>query len=610
LFALSFVVQGAAQSVAALAEAKQKLQSGQYGRAETELRALVATHPNSPEILENLGVALQLQDKSEDAIKVFERVLKLKRLPNAVALLATDYCRNHEFDRATPLLNEAKAFLDDPNIMANLGPCYLEADQPETAAFVYEKLVKLGTAPADENAVNLVRAHLDLSRKLLDSLASLPQGAIYARAVQTSKSDGTLNASSLFPRAYDNAAYLKPGMTVEELIRLLPSHPKDPSLLYILGVQCAEQADEEFNRAQETWPGSLALSQLIAELKDSQGDRDGAIQAYEDILSKHPDAPPSVHFVLGLLYAERRRWQDALQQYNSVKQESTGSLYLKQRMSEALLHLDQDAAVADLLRNIVDTPNAPFWALRDYGEAVEGMGQEHTAITYLKRASALDPGDALIHYHLLRIYHKLNQPDAAETEMANFKQLSNQPGSKSVNLQKSHLVLAKKFDTLHRTADAEAEWRAVLAIDPESSEALDGLSRDLIVEGDFVEAIALLEDPKLIGQRSPAQTVNLGLAYANTAKLDEASKALRDGLNTWPDSLPLADELAEVLIQLRRSEEAATVLELALAQHPKDQRTKCLYVRTLRDTRQEKAAPAGKPFAVATDMKACGIEAP
>ena len=48
---------------------------------------------------------------------------------------------------------------------------------------------------------------------------------------------------------------------------------------------------------------------------------------------------------------------------------------------------------------------------------------------------------------------------------------------------------------------------------------------------------------------------------------------LRDGLNTSPDSLTLANQLAEALVQLKRPDEARTVLELALEQHPGDAQT-------------------------------------
>ena len=594
---LSFVLgafHAAGQRPATLSDAIQALHQADYARAEAELRVLSAANPNSAEILDDLGIAFQLQGKIDDAVSSFERVLKIKRLPDAVAMLASDFCRDHDFPHAVPLLNEAKAHLDDPNIMATLGPCLLEADQPADAVLVYQNLVSLKTPPEDENAVNLVRAYFDLSRKMLETLAAVPRGAVYTHAVKTAKSDGSLDASSQFRMAYNDAPYLRQSMSIDDEINLLKFHPNDPSLLYILGVKCAELAAEGFDRAQNKWPDSIALNQLIAELKDAQGDRDGAMQTYEEILAKHPEAPPGVHFALGLVYGERGRWDDALEQYRSAESEAPGSLYLEQRISEALVHLGQDQAVVDLLNKIATRTDAAFWVLRDYGEAAEGLGQEQTALDYLKKASRLDPGNSSVHYHLVRIYHKVNDTKAAEAELSIFKQLSEQHVSSGTSLQKPHLDMASKFDRLHQIAKAEAEWRAVLAIDPESPMALDGLSRDLILEGNYSETITLLEDPSLIGQRTPLQIVNLGVAYAGSGKPDESESALRDGVNTYPDSVLLANHLAETLIQLGRHGEAAALMKLAVMRHPQELSTKLLYLRALIGTNPDEAEVLGK----------------
>jgi Flp pilus assembly protein TadD len=139
---------------------------------------------------------------------------------------------------------------------------------------------------------------------------------------------------------------------------------------------------------------------------------------------------------------------------------------------------------------------------------------------------------------------------------------------------KLHIVLATIFDSAQTTKEAEVEWRAALTFAPESSAALDGLSNDLILDGDFNGVIAELENPRLLGQRTPQQSFNLAAAYAGTAKLDEAVNVLRDGLNTSPDSLPLANRLASLLVQINRPDEALTVLDLALAQHPDDPEVK------------------------------------
>ncbi len=63
------------------------------------------------------------------------------------------------------------------------------------------------------------------------------------------------------------------------------------------------------------------------------------------------------------------------------------------------------------------------------------------------------------------------------------------------------------------------------------------------------------------------QSLNLGIAYAKSGKLEEAGRVLRDGINTTPDSLELAQALTEILNQLGRKEEAAIVIKVARSQH-------------------------------------------
>jgi Flp pilus assembly protein TadD len=163
-----------------------------------------------------------------------------------------------------------------------------------------------------------------------------------------------------------------------------------------------------------------------------------------------------------------------------------------------------------------------------------------------------------------------------------------------VNDVKIHTILAAALDTSQQTKDAEDEWRATLAFDPESSVALDALSNDLLRDNDFTGTIALLQVPRLVGQRTPQQSLNLAAAYARTARLDEAARVLRDGLNTSPDSLALADQLARTLVELKREDEAVTVLEVAIAQHPQDADTAILYLGTLVAAQPGKAPEAAQ----------------
>ncbi len=76
-----------------------------------------------------------------------------------------------------------------------------------------------------------------------------------------------------------------------------------------------------------------------------------------------------------------------------------------------------------------------------------------------------------------------------------------------------HLALAAAFDQLKQTADAETEWRAALAIDPDSESALDALSQYLVDEKDYTAVVTLLGTPAETRIRSSQQSLNLGIAY-------------------------------------------------------------------------------------------------
>jgi Flp pilus assembly protein TadD len=139
---------------------------------------------------------------------------------------------------------------------------------------------------------------------------------------------------------------------------------------------------------------------------------------------------------------------------------------------------------------------------------------------------------------------------------------------------KLHLVLAAALESTHATADAEKEWREALALDPETTTALDSLSTDLVSDGDYAGVISLLDTPRLQPQRTPQQSLNLATAYAKTDKLEEAVRVLQDALNTTPDSIDIAGNLAQFLAQLHRRDEAIAVLKLEMERHPSDTQLK------------------------------------
>lgn len=201
-------------------------------------------------------------------------------------------------------------------------------------------------------------------------------------------------------------------------------------------------------------------------------------------------------------------------------------------------------------------------------------------------ASRLQPRSSTFAYLWGLSLYSAGHDDGAMAPLNKAKQLD-------ANDIRPRLTLAAVLDRRNKVVEAEDEWRAALAIDPDSAPALEALSQDLIRQKDYPAVIALLDKPGIIRVRTPQESLYLGEAYVGTGQLDPAIKTLREGLNNDPDSLPIANELALVLMLHGRDQDAFAVLDLALDKHPDDKGTEILYLRTLVSSHSAKAGDLG-----------------
>jgi superkiller protein 3 len=214
------------------------------------------------------------------------------------------------------------------------------------------------------------------------------------------------------------------------------------------------------------------------------------------------------------------------------------------------------------------------------------------AVAAFASASGLQPQSASLAYLWGLSLYSAGQDAAAVEPLEKAKRID--PSD-----IRPYLVLGAVMDRLRRTADAETEWRAAMAIDPDSTVALDSLSQDLIDAKDYGSVVALIDKPGKERVRTPVQSLNLGIAYAGRVEIDKAVRVLREGLNNNPDSLPIANELAVLLMLAGRDEEAYAVFDLALARHPDDLPTQLLYLHTLISSHSEKAPELGRKLLAA-----------
>jgi Flp pilus assembly protein TadD len=139
--------------------------------------------------------------------------------------------------------------------------------------------------------------------------------------------------------------------------------------------------------------------------------------------------------------------------------------------------------------------------------------------------------------------------------------------------------------------EAEAEWAKALAIDPSSKIALDGQAKCRIAAGDYDVAIAGLNNIA----RDETLTLDLAIAYRDAGRLDEAAKALNEGLQSFPGSDALTATLVGLEVNESHFQDAVMLAEGIAKAKPDDLEAQRIYFRTLVITGDnETAAALGK----------------
>ena len=140
-----------------------RISLGDYGAAETALNKALELAPNELQAIALLGWAQMHQEKYDDALMNFQRVL-MKEPANALARINVGYIclKKRIFGEAIEHLSKAIRLDNDPkaSLYAHyyLGLVYLEREMFEDAQTFFRKTLKLGP--------NLIEAYFELGRAL------------------------------------------------------------------------------------------------------------------------------------------------------------------------------------------------------------------------------------------------------------------------------------------------------------------------------------------------------------------------------------------------------------------------------------------------------------
>lgn len=128
----------------------------------------------------------------------------------------------------------------------------------------------------------------------------------------------------------------------------------------------------------------------------------------------------------------------------------------------------------------------------------------------------------------------------------------------------AQLEQARNAATQGRIAEAEAHYQRLLALLPDSAEALNFLAMCALARQQPAQAIALLERARALVPADAETLKSLGLAYRQAGRTDEAVASLGAAVEQAPDYFLARFHLATLLQQLGRDDEALPVFFRAL----------------------------------------------
>jgi tetratricopeptide (TPR) repeat protein len=149
--------------------------------------------------------------------------------------------------------------------------------------------------------------------------------------------------------------------------------------------------------------------------------RDAAEQAFQQLVSKYPDAP-NVHYVYGT-YLIGDRPAEALEQFNIELRRWPEHVLARVQIAQELTKQREFERALPYATEAARLAPKNFMARRILGQLKLQAGDTSGAIAHLEAARALEPTSPSVRYHLARAYQRAGRGDEAKRERAEFSRL-------------------------------------------------------------------------------------------------------------------------------------------------------------------------------------------
>jgi tetratricopeptide (TPR) repeat protein len=211
---------------------------------------------------------------------------------------------------------------------------------------------------------------------------------------------------------------------------LLARYPDDVDVLYEAGQIYGKMSSQIYLRLMEVAPHTARGYQLTGEVAATEGNWQGAVDAYREALRLEP-ALPGLHLRIAVLMLEHSpepdAWKQALEELNTELKIDPRNPEAEYEIGEAYRkHGDLERAIPAFREALRLEPR--FVEARiGLAKALRQQKQTQEALEVLEPARESRPPNAAVHFLLAQLYRDAGRITDAEKEDAVFKQLQKAP---------------------------------------------------------------------------------------------------------------------------------------------------------------------------------------
>lgn len=533
-------------------------QRGDSKRAQEFYAEVIALQPSgelATLALERLGLteaaALLQQDRPAEALRIFERILKVApQSPVALLGQAMALHRVGRNDEAEAVFQKVLTLTPDSEIVwLELGQFYVETGRTDDAIAAYERVERAATSEQQRRltasllnpqyARKLERLTADLERGKADIAAIVDFGATLVRrglhqdavkllrqAVEDAPNDAQLHL--WLGRAEIALGEVERGLAqVEHSARLAPG---DPGPAYELA-----QVYERLNRYDEA---ERAWQEVIRRARDDVTLREDAEQGY------------------GLLRARRRVQAEdlagALAEMDKLVARFPAVERLRVGQGRLLLALNRDAEAEEVFAHLLAQDPENIALLLQLADTYREEARPQRAEQMYRAALEIDPENVGVHIALGRFFQGSGRDEEAfqalEQALALADGTAAEPQARAALNGLWNGVIERGRRELAAGSYDEAETSFLLLIEhrPDNPQARFFLSEVYRAKGDFARQAGTLAEVAAAPDANFVMKRRLALAYVHAGMLDEAATTLAEVIAAFPFDSEIRAALADI----------------------------------------------------------------